>query len=139
MEYIVHRRYKGRAACGDDVNFPYGSKFNTIGKFIAYNNKAICATTSEVAHMYFARNNDGQGLLRGKITWAIAFKPVDRSNGERFRLTEKQREILCNKWERFLIPNIDFVLFNNDFFNAEIIELKQLAYELGVDYIRQGV
>ena len=129
MEYIVHRRFKGKAASGESVNLAVGTTYQTIGNWIADGNRAICSTHSENAHKHFARNDDGQGLKRGELTYKIAYAP--RDGGDGFRFSEEQRDLLATKWSRFLRPEHDFIIFNDDFFNAEILELMQLNYELG--------
>ena len=74
MKYITHNRFKKLAACGEAVNIPYGTEMETAGDFIiTTEGKPICYATSEAAKMHFARNDDGQGLERGKLTWAIAY------------------------------------------------------------------
>lgn len=74
MKYIVHHNYNGMATFGEMVNFTVGMIFDTIGQFVATSDaKAICAINSEVGHKHFARNDDGQGLIRGKLTHAIAY------------------------------------------------------------------
>ena len=129
MEYIVHRRFTGKAASGESVNLATGTTYQTIGNWIADGNKAICSTHSENAHKYFARNDDSQGLKRGELTYKIAYAP--RNSGDGFRFSDEQRNLLATKWARFLRPEHDFIIFNDDFFNAEILELMQLNYELG--------
>lgn len=129
MEYIIHRKFKGKAAGGDSVNLAVGTTYQTIGNWIADENRAICSTHSETAHKHFARNDDGQGLKRGELTYKIAYAP--RDSGDGFRFSEKQRDLLTTKWSRFLRPEHGFIIFNDDFFNAEILELMQLNYELG--------
>lgn len=67
MEYIVHHRCRELSAAGDRLNLPYGTRLNTIGDFIATaEGRAICFTTSELAHRYMARNDDGPGPGAGQ-------------------------------------------------------------------------
>lgn len=131
MEYITHHRFRGIAACGERLNVPYGTKFTTIGEFIATpEGKGICATTSEVAHRYFARNDDGQGLERGKLTHAIAYGTRRTDTG--FRFTGEEAERLETKWKHFLRDDVDTILFNHAFFNAEVPELRELAADFNI-------
>lgn len=131
MEYITHRRFRGKAADGTDMNIPYGTTFETIGDFIATpEGKAICYDTSETAHKYFARNDDGQGTRRGKLTYAIAYGPRRTCTG--YRLTDAEREMLETKWSKYLIPDIEVVLFNHDFFNSEVGPLEKIADALNI-------
>ncbi len=131
MEYVVHRRFRAKAACGELMNIPYGAKFETIGDFIATpDGKAICFTTSEAAQQYFARNDDGQGLERGKLTYAIAYAPRRAGNG--FRFTDDEIVMLEKHWSHFLMDDVDTILFNEDFFNAQVPELAMLAAALNI-------
>lgn len=135
MEYIVHHRYRGKTACAKEVNIPYGTTFETIGNFIAMDNAALCYTTSEVAHKYFARNDDGKGLRRGALTYEIAYSNRERYNKDgnrRQRFTDDEIELIEKKWNKFLIPDIDVILFNHDFFNADVDELEQMAKDLNI-------
>ena len=117
MKYITHNRFKKLAACGEAVNIPYGTEMETAGDFIiTTEGKPICYATSEAAKMHFARNDDGQGLERGKLTWAIAYSQRVRTgpNGRQQRFTE------------------EVILFNEDFFAAAVPELKELADALHI-------
>ena len=129
MEYITHKRFKGMALCGRVLNLPYGTELVLEGEIIkTLSGDAVCAVTSENAKMHFARNNDGKGLQRGKITYDIAFK----KNGNGYRLTEKQRDIINRHYQRFIRDDCDFIIFNDRFFGAAIDELEEMAAELKV-------
>ena len=106
MKYITHRRFKNEAICGK-VNIPAMSECEKIGDVIFYRGKPICFATSENAHQFFARNNDGQGMTRGKLTQAIlgTLKKRDSQYQERW---------------------------NRDFFQADINELRHIAFVAGV-------
>ena len=70
MKYIVHKRFKGKALCGE-VNLPAMTEVENKDGVICYNGSALCFDCSENAHQFFARNDDGNGMLRGKLTQAI--------------------------------------------------------------------
>lgn len=131
MEYVVHRRFKNRAAYGKIVDIPVGAKFESIGYWIATKDgKAICAITSENAKRHFARNDDGCGLKRGELTYAIAFGP--RREGEGFRFSDDEIEMLESRWSHFLNTEVDTILFNDNFFKASMLELWSLASALNI-------
>ena len=135
MEYIVHHRCREISATGERVNLPYGSRFQTIGDFIATPDaKALCDTTSDMAHRYFGRNDDGKGLQRGTLTHAIAFQYRERKgpDGRRQRFTEAEIETLERDWSRFLVPDVSVILFNHDFFEADPAELAALAKAVNI-------
>ena len=132
MEYIVHKRFKQKGASGKEYNFPYGTKLNSIGEFIKYNGELVCATTSENAHKYFSRNNDGKGLERGRLTYAIAYSSRHPNKTDGFRFTPEERDMLATDYNHFLVDNGEWILFNHHFFNAKVDELSELAKKLGV-------
>lgn len=137
MDYIVHHRCREAGATGETLNIPYGSTFGTIGDFIATpEGKAICYTTSELAHKYFSRNDDGRGLERGKLTYAIAYSPRVRYSSDKEkrkqRFTDDEIRTLETNWGHFLLPDVETILFNHAFFNAEPEELAQLAKAINI-------
>ena len=137
MEYIVHHRCREISATGEPMNLPYGSTFDTIGDFIATpEGKALCYTTSETAQKYFARNDDGRGLERGKLTYAIAYSNRVRYSSDKERrkqrFTDDEIRMLERDWGHFLRPDTEWILFNHAFFDAEPEELAQLAQALKI-------
>ena len=135
MEYIAHRRCKEISAAGERLNIPYGSAFTAVGDFIATpEGKAICCTTSETAYRYFARNDDGRGLERGELTYAIAYGRRSGLNrdGRYYRLNDGERAMLRRRWPHFLREYEDTVLFNHAFFNAGVEELREIAGALKI-------
>lgn len=135
MNYITHHRYRGKTACAKEVNIPYGTEFECKDNMILDANGMFCYATSEVAHKYLARNDDGKGLRRGALTYEIAYSNRERYNKDgnrRQRFTDEEIELIETKWNKFLIPDIDVVLFNHDFFNADVEELEQMAKDLNI-------
>lgn len=135
MNYITHHRYRGLAACGERLNLPYGTELETAGDFIiTKDGKPICYDTSEEAKHYFARNDDGRGLERGKLTHAIAFSDRRRkcADGGVYRFSDEEQELLVKKWSHFLREDVETIIFNEDFFAAQPEELKALADALHI-------
>lgn len=130
MKYICHKEYKKMGASGDIYNFKREIELNTIGDFIAYENKAVCSVRSADAYMYFARNDDDKGLERGKLTYAIAFSQRKPNKANKFRFTPEERDMLYLEYPHFLKTELYFIVFNYDFFNAEIEELQGLYNKL---------
>ena len=130
MEYICHRRYQKIGASGIMYSFRQGALLETIGRYIAYKNGAVCATCSEDAYMYFARNDDGKGLKRGRLTYEIAYAPRHPNMDNGFRFTPAEMETLINNYGRFLRYDCDTIVFNKEFFNAEIEELEEIKREV---------
>lgn len=131
MKYVTHHRFKELALCGERLNIPYGTELDTEGYSIVMpDGRSICYSTSENAKKHFARNDDGRGLERGALTYAIAYSRRDAGNG--FRFSEEEAEILTRDWGHFLRPDLDVILFNEDFFAAEPEELQKLAAALKI-------
>lgn len=131
MKYVTHHRFKELALCGERLNIPYGTELDTEGYSIVMpDGRAICYSTSENAKKHFARNDDGRGLERGALTYAISYSRRDAGNG--FRFSEEEAEILTRDWGHFLRPDVDVILFNEDFFAAEPEELQKLAAALKI-------
>lgn len=114
---------------GDYLNLPYGTKLICINNILYYQNKPVCFTTSENAKRHFSRNDDNLGLERGALTYAIAFAKRDRAG---FRFSEKERNLITEKYRHWLKSEVDYILFNDDFFHAEINEINVLARELKI-------
>lgn len=131
MKFVAHRRFRGLAACGQHLNIPYGRELGTEGNFIVTKDgKPICLTTSEIAKQYFACNDDGKGLRRGALTYAIAYDRRDGGGGWRF--SEQEIKMLEWFWSKWLRQDTSTILFNEDFFRADPAELQQLADALHI-------
>jgi len=132
MEYICHKRYKKRGASGKAYLFRRGKKLETVGRFICTGPEAVCAIRSEDAFRHFARNDDGNGFERGKLTFAIAYAKRQPNKENGFRFTEQEVDMLETEYPHFLRRDVDTLIFNEDFFNADIGELKELYQKLEV-------
>ena len=135
MTYIFHHTYKGLRADGKEVVIPFGTELEVINNMVVHENALFCYTTSDVAQHYLSRNDDGQGLLRGKYVYSIAFRPRQRinSDGHVNRFTEKELEEINNNWTKFIRTEFrDVLIFNNDFFNAEIEDLEAFAKAINI-------
>ena len=124
--YITHHRFKELALCGRTVNVPYGTELEEKDNYICTNDGlVICSTTSENAKKYFSRNDDGKGLERGALSYAIAYGSRNTDSGYRF--TKKEIELLQQRWAHFLREDVPVILFNEDFFSAPVEELWEMA------------
>ena len=128
MEYIVHHRLKGISICGE-VNLPYGTKLYSSGKFIYGSSGTICAIDSEQGHKYIARNDDGMGLRRGELTYAIAYKPMGKGS----RFSPSQISTIVSKYARYIREDCEYLIFNSKFFAASIDDLEYMAKDLGLE------
>ena len=123
MEYICIMRLKKRHLSGDII-IPSGTKCNEKNKVIYRDGKPICYSTSQIAHDYFARNDDGKGMERGKLTQEIQriLSKHDRNHQKRWDTVWD--DTICQKYKRKEYD--DFWLWNHDFFNANIEDLKYI-------------
>ena len=129
MKYIVHTRFKDKAICGN-VNLPALTICEEYNNIIMYNDKCICYATSECAHKHFARNDDGQGMLRGKLTQQIQKTLAVRDNDYQKRWDKIWSNPNCRKYKRTEYE--DYWLWNNKFFNAPIEDLLLIANLIGI-------
>ena len=128
MNYIVHKRFKGNAICGN-INIPAMTVCAERDGCIYHNGDALCFATSENAHQFFARNDDGNGMLRGKLIQAIQKTLAKRDDDYQNRWDKIWNDPVCQPYKR--IEYDDFWLWNHDFFNADIEVLQHIANLIG--------
>ena len=124
MKYITIKRYKR-----NKLNIPYGTEVEEIDGTLYYNNQRICGDHSAVMREYFARNDDGLGLKRGKVAHAIIDAMLMRE-GESKEDWQKRWDILwndpcCNKYRKDFSEST--FLWGIEFFNATLIDLYHIA------------
>lgn len=119
MMYVVYKRFKTKAICGD-VNIPSQTEIEQIGSYLFHQGKALCVATSENAHTYFMRNDDGNGMERGALIERIKKAlQKDRSKWEKV-----WNDKVCQKYRR--AEHADHWLWNHDFYNANIDDLQYI-------------
>lgn len=128
MNYIVHKRFKGKAICGE-VNLPALTICEEVDGFLYHNGRQLCTATSENAHQHFARNDDNAGFRRGKLTQEIQKVLGKRDSGYQERWDKVWDDPTCQPYKRQEFA--DFWLWNHDFFNADIDTLRHIAKLVG--------
>ena len=124
MDYICFNRFKQNALCGE-VNIRYGTKLDEANNIISYRGNPICYIKSQNAYDYFARNDDGKGLERGKLTAEIIKLLNNRNDGKyQNRWDRIWGDLSLLKYKR--PEQDDYWLWNFDFFNASIEELNRI-------------
>ena len=124
MCYICFNRFKQNALCGE-VNIRYGTKLDETNNVISYRGNPICYTKSQNAYDYFARNDDGKGLERGKLTTEIIKLLNNRKDGKyQNRWDRIWGDLSLLKYKRPEHP--DHWLWNYEFYNASIEELNRI-------------
>lgn len=126
--YVVNRRAKFQGI-GIYVNLPYGTEVSAEGHYIYYQEKRVCAVTSNKAHEFFSQNDDGNGLRRGSLVRAIKNTLERRGVNYQKRWDKVWGDPLCQKYRRS--EHEDFWLWNHDFYNASIDDLKYIANLVG--------
>ena len=119
MTYLVTRRFKAKTMSGI-VNLPYGTACELRGETIYHGGKPLCFATSENAHQYFSRNDDGQGERRGELVHDI----LARLKGNQEAWGRIWEDLSIRKYKR--VEFADYWLFNHDFYNAPVEDLKYI-------------
>lgn len=129
MEYITIKRARFNGLDGV-VNLPYGTAVNCeSGLFATKTGEWLCADHSQNAYDFFARNDDGNGLERGKLTLAIRKVLSKRDRKYQARWDKVWASSICQKYKR--TEHADYWLWNHDFYNANIFDLRQIAALVG--------
>ena len=122
-QYVCAKRFKGKALCGE-VNIPYGTKVDVCDSLILHKGKPVCYTTSQNAYDFFACNDDGNGLDRGKLTQEIVKTLSRRDKAYQDRWDMVWEDALCQKYKRE--DDDEYWLWNHAFFNAPIYDLNYI-------------
>lgn len=128
MEYIITKRFKTTAMCGE-VNLPYGTKLTSYGGLICLDPMhPLCYDHAQNAYDYMARNDDGHGLERGKLIQDIIARLGKRDSRDDPKYQARWDVIWADaSLRRFKRPEYDdYWLWNYDFFNAEIGDLSYI-------------
>lgn len=122
-QYIVTKRFKNKAICGD-LNLPYGTKCYVEDGMICCDKGIICNVKSQNAYDFFTQNDDGCGKIRRKLINNI-LKALDKSDYNKKSYDEKWLRVwndtVCQKYKRNDYEN--YWLWSYDFYNAEISDL----------------
>lgn len=129
MEYIVHTRFKGTAICGN-INIPAMTICQERDNVIMWEEKCICFATSQNGHDHFTRNDDGHGMLRGKLIKSIQKTLAVRDDDYQKRWDKIWNSHRCQKYKRD--DHVDMWLWNHAFFNAPIEDLRYIAKLIGI-------
>lgn len=131
-KFIVINRLKKTCPCGE-VNLPYGTECETIihgdEKAIVCDKGIVCYVSSKTGRLHFTQNDDGNGKERAKIVQSI-LKLMERQDKDHQNRWDKVwDDALCQKYKRKEFD--DYFLWNHDFYNAPISDLKYIARLVG--------
>lgn len=136
MQYITIKRYKRPDRPNREaVNIPYGKAVEERNGSLYYGDVEICRDHSAVMREYFARNDDGQGLKRGKLSQSI-IKALLARDGETREEHQKRWDVVyddklvCPKYRKTGADSGDW-LWNIEFYNAPIEDLEYIAKLVG--------
>lgn len=129
IPYIVRRRAQFLSICGP-VNLPYGTEVSSDGAFLTVNGEKLCSITSQNAYDFFSRNDDGHGLERGKLVHDIRSTLERRDAKHQARWDKLWADAGANRLRR--ADHKDFWVWNHNFYNADISELKNIANLIGI-------
>ena len=138
MRYIAIKRYK-RPERGERkaVNIPYGADVEEHGGSLYYKGVAVCGDHSAVMREYFARNDDGRGLERGKLSQSIV-KTLQIRPGETREEHQKRWDVVwndvlvCPRYRKTAQGSGDW-LWSIEFFNAPVEDLNYIAALVGAE------
>jgi hypothetical protein len=116
------------ALCGE-VNLPAKTICQCEDNRIRVNGKDICVPTSENAHQFFALDEDGHGMERGKLTQAIQKRLAKKDANYQTRWDLIWDDEVCQKYRRGEYG--DYWLWNHAFFNADLDDLRHIANLIG--------
>lgn len=112
MDYICIKRFKGLAIDGN-VDIAVGTDLTCENKIIKRKTKKICVSTSDNAHTYFMRNDDGYGTLRGELIDAINMAlTTDPTKYEKI-----YKDPICQAYKK---DGHDMWIWNHAFFNTTV-------------------
>lgn len=129
MQYITTRRVRLKALCGM-VNIPWGTRLEAVDGILTWNGLPVCVSTSQSAYDFFARNDDGHGLERGRLTAAIVRRLSKRDHDYQKRWDRVWADRLCQKYRQR--DHTDHWLWDHKFFEADLDDLRHIAGLVGV-------
>ena len=128
VRYIVKKRMR-EAGISGRVNIPYGTAVEAVDGLIIHQGAAVCAVTSRNAHLYFARDDDGQGRERGALTLAIT-STLEKQDKDHQARWDRVWEDETAQWYRRQ-DHEDHFLWGHAFFEAPVEDLRHIADLIG--------
>ena len=130
MKYTVHTRFNKNAICGN-VDLPISTECESKDGIIYFEDKPLCLVNSENSHLHFARNNDGLGIERGRVTKLIIEKLKVNDENYQKRWDKIWKCPICRGYKR---PEFaDHWIWSHAFYNADINNLYHIARILEVE------
>lgn len=136
MTYITHTRYRGKVLHQPEpANIPAKTRLTAVNGYLCLDGKPVCAEACEAQHEHFCRDDDGQGLVRGRLTTAIKARLAERKSRDDAEYQGRWDKVwadklVCPKYKRG--DHADMWLWNHDFYNAPVDDLRYIAKLVGV-------
>ena len=128
IRYIVKKRMREKGISGY-VNLPYGTEVEAVDGLIIHQGAAVCDVTGRNAHLYFARDDDGQGRERGALTLAITKRLEKRDKDHQARWDRVWEDPVCQKYRH--PEHEDHFIWGHAFFEAPVEDLRHIAALIG--------
>lgn len=126
--YIARRRARFDSFSGP-VNIPRGTPLEAEEGYILLEGKPLCSTTSQNAYDNFSQDDDGHGLERGELVASIMGRLEKRDAQYQARWDRVCGDAACQKYRR--PEHEDFWIWNRDFYDAPIDDLRHIASLIG--------
>lgn len=128
--YIARKRARF-SAFGIPINIPWGTHLTAQEGFIYLGEQPLCTVTSQIAFDYFTQDDDGKGQERGVLLESIIarLRPKNERDDCQRRWDCVWGDPLCQKYRRPV--HEDFWLWNYEFFNAPVEDLRHIANLIG--------
>ncbi len=131
QQYIAIKRFKRNGISGY-ANIPYGSILDKHNDgMLYYRDSPVCVYRSAVSHEYFAGNDDGKGLERGRLSHAIVKSlSIQTKDIRDERWKGVVSDVIALKYRR--TEHADYWLWHDEFYNAPIEDLMHIARIVGI-------
>ncbi len=131
MRYTTIKRFRRNGMNGVHFNIPWGTALEKKENGILYfDGKPVAVARSFAAHQHFARDDDGNGQERGKLSRGI----IKALGGNQRELSPAWEAVMedktAQKYRRK--EHEDFWLWDDSFFCAPIADLKHIAALAGM-------
>lgn len=135
MQFITTKRFKRKGIDGI-FNIPYGTAVESHDGYVWHKDKRICSDQSAVMREYFAKDDDGLGIKRHKVSHAIIDTMIMK-DGETKEDWQKRWDVLwedtvCNKYRKDYSETT--FLWGIEFFNAPLLDLYHIAALAGAEF-----
>lgn len=124
MKYITYKRFNSVTMDGTISDIKKGSICDCENRVISYKGKAICVSTSDNAHTYFMRDDDGKGYERGDLISYILATLATHDEEYDARWEKIFTDPICQAYRR--AEHADTWLWNHAFYNTSIDALAHI-------------